>query len=160
MSEETWKSIPNGRFFENLFHGNFIYTHSFQCSVRKSPKEYFFIFCFVVDVWPEVLNRVFMSKKPAHRLLEYRDLLMPLCMECMEIIQISNKVFLNEFNPKYISLLNLNLIITVKDNGLQIVVYKEVIIVDAAIHNVTTLLFYSSKNGLHRWKPLFDEKEV
>ena len=38
-------STPNDRFFEKLFHGSFIYSHSFcqKSAGRKSPKKYFFL---------------------------------------------------------------------------------------------------------------------
>ena len=56
ISDETigLKSTPNDRFFEKLFHGNFIYSQSFcqKSAARKIAEEILFVFCF--DVWPGV----------------------------------------------------------------------------------------------------------
>ena len=46
-------TTPNDRFFEKHFMAVFlIYSQSFcqKSAERKSPKKYFFVFCF--DVWP------------------------------------------------------------------------------------------------------------
>ena len=44
--------------FSETLHGNFVYSQSFvycqKSAERKSPKKYFFVFHFVVDVWPGI----------------------------------------------------------------------------------------------------------
>ena len=55
-------STPNGRFFEKLFHGRFIYSQSF---CPKSAED--------TDLtWD--MNKGFTSNKPKHYLLDYGDL--------------------------------------------------------------------------------------
>ena len=66
------------KIFWEAFHGSFflIYSQSFcqKSAEKKSPKKYFFLFCF--DVWLGGSNPGYSSIKPRHYLLDHGDFLM------------------------------------------------------------------------------------
>ena len=91
-SELRWEIID--RFFENLFHGRFIYSKCFfqKSAEKKSPKKYFFHISFWCLTWQQ--NPDYSSNKPTHHPLENGDF-----YHGQDIIRLFNRLLFNQTEP-------------------------------------------------------------